>query len=578
MQEALWKSIHIVVDTMLARVAAEFDTNELQMDFAVFDLASWSEALRRAEQGHDEMEKMLEKRLRRLLRGFRLLQEGALEFVSAVRVLVDDFRARRDSDPSYAEDNRAVWARALQAGSRERATSCRAFRVLPQLIKVYLSVWDGTGQVERDLGHLTHMLSSHEGPLDEDAYTLRDLMEVHLDGPRSEEELATRSAGAGCSVAGDGALLVVVAVVVVVVVVVSCSHVELIVIAGALMLTDYTRECARLWLEKHGRRFCLYRPRRERAQRRRKAGTDASVARLRGRALDSLLLRAETAPQAGSDATILATPRKTFVRDVQEKLHKSPAWTPALQRFHKLTLQKVQDKRELEARRRRSLENPHVPGPRLRGGLFPEPAAAPAAARGADLGIVRRPLGNGIVGVVNATLKPLPATQPTGATYRVQDVQHCDDLWAAVSRADLVIVNDPTDVVDRVDALELKVAFVVVATGRHVLAAASYAGFRPHLTAAVVRHAAAATRVPARLLCTGAVAVHGRLRRVVQKCASLPGSKWTVVTSAAAAGGQEGAPTRLASLEDAASFLRRVRRLARPGGLGGKYFRRPPGE
>ena len=89
---------------------------------------------------------------------------------------------------------------------------------------------DGTWQVERDLGSLTKVLDVHSGPLNEDGDTASWLVEIFADGPKSEEEVATRLE---CSGAGESDAVV-------------------------LEATPFARECAELWVATFGRRFRIY--------------------------------------------------------------------------------------------------------------------------------------------------------------------------------------------------------------------------------------------------------------------------------------------------------------------------------
>ena len=56
---------------------------------------------------------------------------------------------------------------------------------------------DGTGQVERDFGGLKTVLDVQSWPMIEDGDTASWLVEIFADGPRSEEEVATRLESSG---------------------------------------------------------------------------------------------------------------------------------------------------------------------------------------------------------------------------------------------------------------------------------------------------------------------------------------------------------------------------------------------
>ena len=92
--------------------------------------------------------------------------------------------------------------------------------LLPML-DIYLSAADSTCGIERDLGALTRILEAHAGPTDEAGSTISYCTELFLDGPPDETGIATR-------------------------------------VGEVLMPTDFTRECVRLWVSVHGRRFWVY--------------------------------------------------------------------------------------------------------------------------------------------------------------------------------------------------------------------------------------------------------------------------------------------------------------------------------
>lgn len=134
--------------------------------------------------------------------------------------------------PDHPFDNRSAWRTIFDP--KVTSNLCSApLVVLPSMISVYLSAMDGTGQVERDLGALSNILAKHSGPGDLDGDMVPWCVEVYLDGPAQEADLAVRPPGQH---SGD------------------VQESEL-----ALQATQFTEECARLWLQHHGRRFRLYR-------------------------------------------------------------------------------------------------------------------------------------------------------------------------------------------------------------------------------------------------------------------------------------------------------------------------------
>ena len=107
---------------------------------------------------------------------------------------------------------------------------------------------DGTGQVERDLGSLKTVLDVQSWPMSEDGDTASWLVEILADGPKSDEEVATRLESSGA----EGSDEVV------------------------LEATPFTRECAEMWVATFHRRFRLQ-PRSEDARPEAKGETAAAA-------------------------------------------------------------------------------------------------------------------------------------------------------------------------------------------------------------------------------------------------------------------------------------------------------------
>lgn len=63
------------------------------------------------------------------------------------------------------------------------------------MIAFYVSMAEGTGKVERQLGRLVDILKEHEGPMAEDGQTASALLEVYLDGPKTESALFDKEPG-----------------------------------------------------------------------------------------------------------------------------------------------------------------------------------------------------------------------------------------------------------------------------------------------------------------------------------------------------------------------------------------------
>ena len=78
-------------------------------------------------------------------------------------------------------DNRAVWSTTLVPGFASDLFTA-GFRVLPEMVKVYLSALDNTCGIERGLGALKKILDAHVGPMDEDGHTVAYLMDMRFFG------------------------------------------------------------------------------------------------------------------------------------------------------------------------------------------------------------------------------------------------------------------------------------------------------------------------------------------------------------------------------------------------------------
>ena len=141
-----------------------------------------------------------------------------LEYIDAAPELVKIWR----SIPHRGEKrfhNREVWVHMLSKTFLDAHFRWRSapFRVIPQLVRLYISVLDGEVQVERDLAALRRFLEAHSGNLDPS--TIEDLLLLALSGPSAPREIAVPACG------------------------------------GGLEATDFTFECALLWLIVYGRRF-----------------------------------------------------------------------------------------------------------------------------------------------------------------------------------------------------------------------------------------------------------------------------------------------------------------------------------
>ena len=265
--KALAQSVKNVADVVNDRIEAEMHSKDLDMAFSCFDLRLWHEAKEKLDKGQVQSWRAFEAamglRVNRLSKTLGINADLARrELTAAALALLKEAKI-----VSQTNDNRPLWARVLGMGAPFNSIQ-KTWQCLPDLVCLYLSVLDGECSVERDLAHLRNILSEHSGPLDEDGLCLSDLLEVCLDGPSSEEEVAKKA-------------------------ILSCpseclpfeSHTD-----QTLLLTEFSRACTEIWVRMHGRRFRCYRVRKDAGLKRKpKEGTFANMVRSRNRAVTSLL-------------------------------------------------------------------------------------------------------------------------------------------------------------------------------------------------------------------------------------------------------------------------------------------------
>ena len=146
---------------------------------------------------------------------------------------------------------------------------------------------DGTGQVERDLGSLKTVLDVQSGPMSEDGDTASWLVEIFADGPKSEEEVATRLESSG---AGESDAVV-------------------------LEATPFTRECAEMWVATFHRRFRIYSRGQKKPGTKPKEKAPPRQGTMKRVAYDCKLARDALASRVGaarSDITLAGDSRKTL--------------------------------------------------------------------------------------------------------------------------------------------------------------------------------------------------------------------------------------------------------------------------
>ena len=208
------RSMQAVCKATLARLDADMAPHDLLMQFEAFNLSHWQEikdahrSAGRPARGPQErtvarQRRAQEERLRRLgsalnLNEAALVQQFDRALVAALRLwrrLRDAHRAENLAPP----DNRACWASVLcppGVAPQQQAdlTLGGSAPELEAVIRLYLSVADTTGNVERNLGDVALLCGRHLGPLDPAGRTVSDLLEVYLDGPQREEDVAAKAA------------------------------------------------------------------------------------------------------------------------------------------------------------------------------------------------------------------------------------------------------------------------------------------------------------------------------------------------------------------------------------------------
>ena len=249
------------VAAMLDRLDADFASNSLYLCFEAFDLDAWRPLLKADRDNPDGENASAKESVRRLLaKGEHLFKSMGCEwnaerFVVAVRAAA---ACSVDATTPQHMRNRALWAAALASsrsalappqgasGNAAQASTggpsvtagCSpaatlALRWAEPVANFYFSFRDGTGDVERSLGKHTAMAVCH--PSSTRKAEQRDdsaevCMELAQEGPQHERDVAAKPEVAG----------------------------------GPMLLTDWSRECARVWRSQFGARFsCQYAPRRD---------------------------------------------------------------------------------------------------------------------------------------------------------------------------------------------------------------------------------------------------------------------------------------------------------------------------
>ncbi len=340
---AILGSLGGVVRDLKDRMAVEIGREDLQAAFVAFDLGAWSRAIARAQRTPVDAS-MLDARYSRtelsaaaarLCKAFLGIEDGEVgpEWRRMVRLALEERDRMRigprrtpseyvrtavwDVAEPHPIDNRMVWRLVLDGGGVPD-------RLRPAVL-AYFGCLHGTGCVERGLGRDKRaVVEPHVGSLRPSAEIEEEnskCLELHREGPRREQDLFVRSA--------------------------EC---------GVLLLSEFSRACAVLWLETHGRRFGANA----------KVRKDVGIAgkRALGQQTDAALRRgvrscyAQIAKEANaacldavadaSRPTILGERRKDLVKRIR-RMQELTTVTKGTERYRELTKTKASQKEKKRA-------------------------------------------------------------------------------------------------------------------------------------------------------------------------------------------------------------------------------------
>ena len=133
-------------------------------------------------------------------------------------------------------DNRAAWVRALYVARGTDAAE--TLKPLLPVLSLLFCLQIGTGSVERGLGAHSKFRKAHGGGVGGEVSWAEVCFEIWADGPKAELDLAVPAEPRD-----------------------SCPA------ESRILLTDFSRRCATLWLAKHGRRFSCYKERKDKGVR-----------------------------------------------------------------------------------------------------------------------------------------------------------------------------------------------------------------------------------------------------------------------------------------------------------------------
>lgn len=406
-------------------------------------------------------------------------------------------------------DNRVIWAEILEDDYRGQAD------LLRPLVRFYVSIAEGSCDLERDLGKCLVMLEQHGGGLDPTGNTTWNLLEVAVDGPATEGDLFHKPAHPSTQLLGGQ----------------GTREPLTVQDSKCLLMTPFSRKCQELWIGVFGRRFGVnQRERKDKGKTKPKnPGTLKAVVDRRRQAVSALYNRAKSGA-GGSDETLLGVPRSTFVRRAHRSLSASKCWNATLDRFHKLSI-----KKQARAGRDRAATA-------LRCGGLIIPKEIPDESRHA--------------GLVRVTVWP--------ATLAAEVIGQLDRCQVVNATTCTVVLTKNMALLDVPDHDSLWIAVLVVGLGKSIALLSNWDAMRP-ARSPVVQHMPAAQMKAEQIHIPDVFARrHHRVFKAIQECVSWPGSKWTLVES-------DRATTTLESCEQVSAVVQRHRRILSRGICGGTF-------
>ena len=530
--QKLSDGMQAIAESSIKRLNVELSLDDLGVLFTSFDLTRWHAAREDMHKNRNDTKlQILQRHARAMFQAWNLDgSSGVLELTGmAFRLCA---REETHLQAGRPRDNRDVWESVLSADFRD--PNDRVATLLPML-EIYLAAGDSTCGIERDLSALRRILDAHKGPIDEDGATISYCTELFLDGPETEEGLAT-------------------------------------LVDDILVPTDFTRDCVRMWVSIHGRRFRVYSTRKGHS----KAGKKGTFIALRKSVALGMANLAKKGKPTGDEQTIIGLPRSAFVRRPGQA---NPATSaPLMKKFNTLTNTKqaavvklAMARRMARGRRTNPYASPALnPNNRLRQGKGLSRVRLPPD------GPSVRPGPGGRISCISCCREPAPDREG----YRVAALELRSSgvqLLRSIRGAQLVILDSAwaLDQVPHLTEVLMSVFLAIIALGKAVVPRARWHECtRGGPTGSKVVNFKKIYDSVSLLL-----SMSDKFKRelplltaVLQEIAKLPSSKWKLT---ARLDGQPG--THLDSRLDVRNLLLCQRRVSHQGCglLGGAYFRSP---